>query len=146
MVGGSIGDARMHVSSVTSAPKSSTGWRTPFSSACAFIARLDVTRNLTRGSACRPRTSGASCPNSAAEKCGLPRITMSSSRPSAVVNSLRAARRSPTLTVTSISGARPRNAAASVGASGVTPTMWNNATRPEDAAAAANALSWSSVG
>ena len=36
---------------------------------------------------------------------------------------------------------RPPKASAEVCASGVTPTMWNNATAPVDAAAAPNALS-----
>ncbi len=42
-------------------------------------------------------------------------------------------------------GARPPNASRRVGASGVTPTMWNIATAPDEAAAAPRALSWSSV-
>jgi len=47
--GGSIGDARMQVSSVISAPNARTGASTPFSAACSFIRRLEVIRNLTRG-------------------------------------------------------------------------------------------------
>ena len=65
---------------------------------------------------------------------------MSSARPSAVVSSRRASRRSAIVISSVSSGARPWNAASSVGASGVTPTMWNSATRPDEAAAAANAF------
>ena len=49
------------------------------------------------------------------------------------------------MTSTTRAGEPPENAASRVAASGVTPTTWNIPTPPEDAAAAPNAFSWSSV-
>ena len=77
------------------------------------------------GAFARPSQSAASASHSVSEKCGLPSATSPTSGVSALLSSAQVSASASAVTTTCRSRLFASMAAASVGASGVTPATWN---------------------